>query len=458
MRRSLSGRFVILTLVVVALAEVLILIPSVARYRIEYLNARLERAQIASLALLATESIGPEVAEELLRNAEVYNVVLRRDLSRQLILSSPVPKMISGSYDLRTVSTWQMLRDGVMQLMDGGDNVIRVIGAPVQQAGIEIEITLDSKPLCNEMWAYLWETSRIITAVAVVLVLLTLFFARLLVLSPIKRLIASMQAYADKPQDARQVIIPQSPITEIKDAELALQSMQTDLTAALRQQERLAALGTSVAKISHDLRNILTTAQLLADAFEMSEDPIVQKMSPKLMAAVSRAAALTEATLAYGRADEAAPNLEPMCLHELAEEVLDLERLSAPEGVDLKCAAQGQFCAKVDRDQMLRALSNLIRNAVQAMAQSDMRGDVTVQLSKGDDVILDIIDQGPGLPPKAQTHLFEPFRGRQRQGGTGLGLSIAHELVALQGGSLSLLSTSPEGTTFRITLPKHETC
>jgi hypothetical protein len=84
---SLSGRFLILTVIFVMLAEVFIFVPSVARFREDYLLARLERAQIASLALLATDGmIDDELEYELLRNAEVLNVVLLRDATRQLVL------------------------------------------------------------------------------------------------------------------------------------------------------------------------------------------------------------------------------------------------------------------------------------------------------------------------------------------------------------------------------------
>ena len=102
MFNSLSGRFFILTVVFVMLAEVLIFVPSVARFRQDYLNARLERAQIASLALEAEHMISTELEAELLATAEVYNVVLRRDDVRQLMLSSPIPQPVLASDQFRT--------------------------------------------------------------------------------------------------------------------------------------------------------------------------------------------------------------------------------------------------------------------------------------------------------------------------------------------------------------------
>src|SRR6056297_2169188 len=101
MVNSLSGRFLLLTIIFVMIAEVLIFVPSVARFREDYLLARLERAQIASLALEADDMISRDLERELLRNAEVYNVVLRRDEIRQLALSSPIPSPISATFDLR---------------------------------------------------------------------------------------------------------------------------------------------------------------------------------------------------------------------------------------------------------------------------------------------------------------------------------------------------------------------
>ena len=102
---SLSGRFLLLTAAFVMLAEVLIFVPSIARFREDFLLSRLERAQIASLALLASEDmLDAQLEEELLENAGVLNVVLRRDEMRQLILSSPIPAPILATYDLRDAS------------------------------------------------------------------------------------------------------------------------------------------------------------------------------------------------------------------------------------------------------------------------------------------------------------------------------------------------------------------
>ncbi len=119
MLKSLSGRLLILTTIFVMLAEVLIFVPSIARFREEYMMNRLERAQIASLTLLASDMIDPELEAELLRTAQVFNVVLRRDRIRQLALSSPMSQTIKETYDLRDASAWVLIRDAFHQLAEG---------------------------------------------------------------------------------------------------------------------------------------------------------------------------------------------------------------------------------------------------------------------------------------------------------------------------------------------------
>ncbi|HBN31712.1 MAG TPA: sensor histidine kinase, partial [Rhodobacteraceae bacterium] len=141
---SLTGRFLLLTIVFVMLAEVMIFVPSVARFRQDYLQARLERGQLASLAVLANadQMVNPALKKELLENAGVMNVVLRRNEVRELVLSSPMPVAVEATYDLRDASPIVLIRDAVMILFDADDRVIRVIGTPVKKAGLQIEVTL----------------------------------------------------------------------------------------------------------------------------------------------------------------------------------------------------------------------------------------------------------------------------------------------------------------------------
>ncbi|MFN4155072.1 MAG: sensor histidine kinase [Paracoccaceae bacterium] len=454
--KTLSGRFLLLTIAFVMLAEVLILVPSIARFRADYLLLRLEKAQIASLALLTTdEVIAPDLEAELLVNAGVFNVVLRRDEVRQLMLSSPIPAVIYDTYDLRASGPWELIRDAFVVLRDPMNRVIRVIGNPVQQAGLLIEVTMETGPLRKAMLDYGFRILVLSVLISAVTAVLLFISVQRMIVAPIRRVVRHMQAYAEAPEDARRVIAPTSPVVELRAAEDALESLQKQLTSALRQKERLAQLGGAVAKISHDLRNILTTAQLFADRIEGSADPMVARAAPKLVGSISRAVSLCESTLAFGKAEEPPPRLARLLLRPLAEEVAEAEGLLGESSVTALIDIAPGFTLRADGEQLYRVLSNLVRNSRQAMEATGQGG--VVEISAGEAEAhwwLRVGDTGPGLPPKAREHLFAAFQGGTRKGGTGLGLAIAAELIRGHGGRLELGRSDGEGTEFLIHLPK----
>ena len=456
MLNTLSGRFLILTTAFVMLAEVLIFVPSVARFREDYLRTRLERAQIASLVLLAEDMIDASLEAELLENAEVFNVVLRRDEARELILSATLPGPVMGSYDLRMGTAWSLVRDAMMRLGEPEDEVIRVIGEPVRMGGLVIEVTMASGPLRAAMIDYGRNIFLLSLVISVFTAVLLFLAVRRLMVRPIKGVVGHMASYAAAPEDARTIIEPSAGVSELREAEEALQTMQTQLTGALKQKERLAQLGGAVARISHDLRNILTTAQLFADRMEMSEDPGVKRAAPKLVNSITRAVSLCESTLSFGKAEEPAPMLSRVDLPELVGEVFDSERLAAGEhdisyGEDIPAG----LMVRADPEQLYRVLGNLVRNARQAIVTSGRPGEIVLEGNENEvEWTIRVQDTGPGLPMKAQELLFQPFAGTNRRGGTGLGLAIAAELVRGHGGRLELEQTGPEGTVFAIHLPK----
>lgn len=453
---TLSGRFLLLTVAFVMLAEVLIFVPSIARFREDYLALRLEKAQIASLALLASDGmISPELEAELLANADVFNVVLRRNEARQLILSSPMTDPVLVTYDLRDARSMDLIRDALVVLASVQNYTIRVIGNPVREAGLSIEVTMATAPLRAAMMEFglrILALSAVISAVTAALLFLAV--RRLLVL-PIRRVVTHMAAYAEAPQDARRVITPTSRVHELREAEEALLSLQTQLTGSLRQKERLAQLGSAVAKISHDLRNILTTSQLFADRIERSTDPNVARIAPKLVNSISRAVSLCESTLAFGKAEEPPPRLQRFALLPLAEDVIEAEALGERPGIEVLVDIPAGMVLRADSEQLYRVLANLMRNAVQAMEATGRGGTLEVSGGESDtDWWIKVGDTGPGLPPRAREHLFTAFQGSARKGGSGLGLAIASELVGGHGGRLDLLRTDESGTEFILHLPK----
>jgi signal transduction histidine kinase len=453
---SLSGRFLVLTTVFVMLAEVLIFVPSVARFREDYLLLRLERAQIASLALLANDMIDADLEKELLQTAGVYNVVLRRDEMRQLVLSSPIPSPIANTYDLRDPSPLDLIRDALKCLVEPENRVIRVMGNPVQSAGLLIEVTMDTSPLRAEMIDYGFRILALSALISIVTAFLLFLAVRRFLVKPIKGVVNAMISYAEAPQDARRIIEPSAGVTELREAENALQSMQKQLTGSLRQKERLAQLGEAVAKVSHDLRNILTTAQLFTDRVEQSADPAVKRVAPKLINSISRAVNLCESTLAFGTAEEPPPALARVVIARVVNDVIEGERLAAGD-YDVSYAEDvpSGLVIRADAEQIHRVLSNLVRNARQAIVNSGGPGEIAIRASETQtDWIISVSDTGPGLPAKAKDHLFQPFQGAASKGGHGLGLAIAAELVRGHGGRLELVHTGPGGTEFAIHLPK----
>jgi len=438
------------------LAEVLIFVPSVARFRADYLQARLERAQIASLALLGNDMLDAELETELLTNAGVFNVVLVRDQSRQLMLSSPVPAQSTRTYDMRDAGALTLIRDAMMCLVGNDGEVIRVVGSPVRDGGTLIEVTMDNGELRAAMIEYGLNILWLSLVISVITASLLFFAVRRLLVMPIRNLVSVMKGYAAAPEDARRVIEPKATVIELNEAERVLKDLQTQLTGSLRQRQRLAQLGSAVAKISHDLRNILTTAQLFADGMESSEDPRVKRAAPKLVNSISRAVALCEGTLAFGKSEEPPPALAWFDMDTLVEDVFEGERLAAQDApIEFKSDLPVAMQVRADPEQFFRILTNIVRNARQAIAASHQPGSIcVVGLENNDSWALRVTDTGPGLPPKAREHLFKPFQGGIRKGGTGLGLAIASELVRGHGGILALERSDDEGTVFLITLPK----
>ena len=423
---TLSGRFFLLTVAFVLLAEVMIFVPSMARFRADFLLVRLKEAQIASLAQLAApDMVSPALEAELLKNAEVFNVVLRRDQIRQLVLSSPIPSPIVATYDLRMAGPWTLIRDAALAFVQPESDVIRVIGYPVQDGGILIEVTLLSGPLKVAMIDYGLRILSLSVLISAVTALLLFTAVQRLMVQPINRVVRHMQAYAQAPEDARRVIDPTATVVELRVAEEALRAMQTQLTGALRQKERLAA------------------------------DPAVARAAPKLVNSISRAVNLCEATLAFGKAEEAPPRLARFALLPFLEDLVDGEGLTTAGRVTCLIQTSPGLMIRADSEQLYRILGNLIRNARQAIDQTGQDGMITLECGETDtDWWISVADTGPGLPPKAREHLFAAFQGGTRAGGTGLGLAIAAELVRGHGGRLDLMRSDAGGTDFVIRLPK----
>lgn len=452
---GLSAKLLLLTILFVMLAEVLVFVPSVSNFRRQWLMERLATAQIASLAAEAAPGgrLPVTLRDELLMRAQVKAIAVKRDASRTLIIEMDMPAHVDASYDMHDASWATLIADALMVYINPEDRVIRVAGDPGFHKGEMIEVVMGEAPLKAAMIRYglsILGLSILISIITAALVYLTLDW---LLVKPMTKLTSNIVSFSERPEDPTRIIEPSSRRDEIGAAERELSSMQRELAETLSQRSRLAALGLAVSKISHDLRNMLSSAQLLSDRLITIKDPTVQRLVPKLIASLDRAIRLCAETLNYGRVQETPPRRKRFRLAPLVGEVGD--SLGLPrQHVGWTVKIDEMLEVDADRDQLYRVLSNLCRNAAQALeSEGEVDGEIVVEgRREGTVTVIEVADTGPGVPEKARAHLFKAFQGSARKGGTGLGLAIAHELVQAHGGQIALVDND-HGATFRIMIP-----
>ena len=466
--RSLSGKLLILTILFVMLAEVLIFVPSVANMRMRWLEDRLRTAAAASVVVEGWEhmELPQPIQNDALMATGTKSIALRTHGMSRLIASSDMPPAVGQQYDLSSVSPFVAIRDAFVTLFSGGDRVIRVYG-PVEGDQMMIDVVMEEEPLYRAMLIYgrnVFFLSLIISFITAGLVFVAI---NAIMIRPIRRMTASMQAFSEAPGDPDRIIAPRDNGDELGIAERHLEAMQRQLQATLKEQQHLADLGLAVSKINHDMRNILASAQLMSDRLAGVDDPVVKRFAPKLIRTMDRAVAYTREVLAYGRAQEAEPHRRLVQFDALVADVRDM-LIADPdmrgEGGD---AAPVDFIVDVprglelavDSEQIFRVIHNLCRNAIQALTLGDTDDPAIIRrltvsaTVAGGEAVIEIDDTGPGMPEKAKENLFTAFHGAARAGGTGLGLAIAHELIRAHGGTIVLVDKPGPGTRFRITLP-----
>jgi signal transduction histidine kinase len=459
-RLGLSGKLLVLTILFVMIAEVLIYVPLVANYRVNWLNDRLASAYTAALVLDAAPNgmLSDSLAKQVLDSVGARAVAMKMGQQRRMLAVGDKPPPINNDYDMRNVMTFDSIIDAFMLMFDGaaGKKVMRVVG-PAPMGGDYIEIVMDEAPLQKSLLHYsvdLLLISLLISGLTAVLVYLTLHY---MFVRPMRRITANMMAFRADPENPARIIPTSARTDEIGVAERELASMQSELASMLHQKSHLAALGLAVSKINHDLRNLLGSAQLISDRLLALPDPGVQRFAPKLMRALERAIAFCQSTLSYGRAQEPPPDRKPILLGPLVDEVHETLGLGPDAPIRWITAVERDLIVEADHDQLFRILLNLARNALQALESRAARDPGRDQIRitgrrEGAVVVIEVSDTGPGFSEKAQAHLFEAFQGSTRAGGTGLGLAIAAELVRAHGGDIRLVEGTI-GATLRFTIP-----
>jgi signal transduction histidine kinase len=450
---SLSGRLLLLTILYVLASGALIFLPAMG---IEERDILAKHIQAAELSIMPFTSPGQDWPDDLrtnlLKHTEADEVLLRRRYQRDYFQIGAPHSRIDRTIDLSHERLWSDIAHALDCLFYGSDRTLHVIAPSRIKDASTISIILSEASIRAELVRY---ARRVILAAAFIsgltgaLVFVSLYF---FAVRPMRRITRAINAFHENPEDSSRILVAIPRADEIGIAERELAAMQKDLHGLLRQKERLAGVGAAVSRIQHDLRNILANAQLALDRVAASGDPEVQRLAPRLVTAIDRAIALATTTLKYGRAEDQPPQRSEFALRGLIEEAA----AAAMEGHAGKdCTFENRVPAgltvQADRDQLFRVVLNLLRNACEALSCGGC-ASASVVCETGA-IVLDIADTGCGVTPAVQAKLFQPFLSSGRPGGSGLGLAIARDLIRGHGGELTLVSTGPTGTVFRITLP-----
>ena len=455
--RGLSGKVLLLTIIFVMLGEVLIFLPSIANFRIQWLKTRIAQAEIAALAAQAAPNqiVDADLRGTILKGAGVDAVALTKDDKRQLILRANEEGMIDESFDLRPGMYYNTIGQAFAVMFRQHDRLVSVIDKPPAMSGDVIEISVHEWPLRDAMLRY--ALNILALSIVLSLTVATMIFAALnrVLVKPMQNLSANMMAFGDRPEDPTRIISPSKRDDEIGIAERELKMMQTQLQGSLQQKTHLAALGLAVSKVSHDLRNMLTSAQLISDRLGEVKDPTVQRFAPKLISSLDRAILFLNQTITYGRAQELPPAREILRLREVVGEVFDSASLLAAEKIKLINDVDKVTTVDADREHLIRMLTNLTRNGIQALETLRKSGKaVTISAKRqGSITVIIVADNGPGIPANIRARVFEAFQTSARAGGTGLGLAISAELAQAHGGSIRVAETTESGTVFEVLIP-----
>lgn len=248
---------------------------------------------------------------------------------------------------------------------------------------------------------------------------------------------------------------------------------RTALEGALRQSQRLEAIGTLAGGIAHDFNNILSSIvgniQLLLQ--DLPESHPAWRSVNEIRSATHRARDLVKRLMSFGRQQEAPRT--PIDVAPLIEEVQQLLRPALPAGVALRSTVPPDTPAVLaDATQLHQILVNLCTNAWQSMNSGQGTIDVAVSTLSADEarrqsqtelqgaeryVCIEVRDNGSGMPPEILDRIFEPFFTTKPTGeGSGLGLAVVHGIVRSHKGAICVTSREGVGTDFRIYLPASE--
>ena len=454
---TLSGRVLWLTVAIILVMELIMMLPGLGRERQVWLWEHVEHAHLATYALEQSGTpLSPAAQDSLLAFSDDDEIILKEPGQPALTLRSshpipPVDRRVVLPDEPLWYSTWR----AVIHLLGLGGHEMQIIAPSPLEENAVLAVTVNEAALDADLGAYAKHAFTVTVIMALVTGLLIFAVLDRLLVRPMRIITTSIINFREDPEQESAsdlAWLGNRQEDEISGAARELKSMQDEMRAALWRNARLAAVGTSVAKISHDLRNILSSALLVSDRLQTINDPTIVRASRTLVSAVERAAQLVTRTVDFAREGPPPVVRSAVPLYELIEEAALVVR-PVDSGVNIKNEVPEALVLPLDRAQIYRVLVNLMRNAAEAGAKTIR---VTTE-SRSGVTRMRVADDGPGLPLRVQDRLFQPFTSSGRYGGTGLGLAIARDLIRAHGGDLVLEETGPRGTVFAMDLAISET-
>src|SRR5690606_19291659 len=327
---GLSSKLIATIVGVILLVEIVVYLPSIASFRSSWLEDRLRVGIVAARVLDAVPDVMAlprNLTDRLLNSAGAHAIVYRREGQSQMIeLTDPVMPDVVVTADLRLRDLPSQVWGALDTLFAGSGRTLRVVGAGDMEESL-VELLMPEAPLRRDMIDY----SRSIALVSLGIAAVTAFVLYVLVsrlfIDPVLRMTDNMLAFRKAPENASLILMPSSRGDEIGILERELAAMESDLFSMLRQRRHLADLGLAVAKINHDLRNTLTSAQLLSDQVATLDDPKVQRLAPRLVTTLDKAIGFAQSVHDHGRETSTLPVLAPVEIRALVADAAFEARL-----------------------------------------------------------------------------------------------------------------------------------
>jgi signal transduction histidine kinase len=458
---GLAARMLIATVGAVTVSMSIVFATRLEASRENWVHNKLMTVQAAIEAFDPGQKPLPaELAGKVLQTFGLESVAVlspegRREIATSAVSPGPIVDMThdDSPYTFNPVELYRIL-------FPEPDTIIRI-----RSLEPPLEVTLNERPLTHTLRRIARTLFGILVVIAVVVTFVVWATLWRMVLRPVRILTSNIIAFGERPQDVSRIIAPSGRSDEIGRAETALAAMEGSLAHELAQRKRLAELGIAVARINHDLRNMLSAAQLISDRLATIPDPLAQRLAPRLVATLDRAIHFCQATLTYGAGREQPPERRRIDLSELVHQVVESAEAEHAEAIDYHVDVPPHFEVYADPDHILRVLENLSRNAAQALIADGAAGErpkaIRFAAIRCDGVaLIELSDTGPGIPRDQRERIFEPFHKTTNDVGAGLGLSIAADLVARNGGAIELAPPKADdfycGARFLIKLPTPE--